>query len=34
MTFHKVDATHYWHRSEIDTGAGWKTEFEKTCHKL
>lgn|GEM_PF-3292873 len=34
MTFTKLDATHYTHLSEVDTGTGWKTEFQKTCHKV
>ena len=34
MTFTKLDATHYTHRAETDTGGGYKLGFEKTCHKL
>lgn len=34
MTFTKLDDTHYKHVEEVDTGAGWKLGFEKTCHKV
>ena len=34
MTFTKQDDTHYTHRAETDSGAGWKLGFEKKCHKV
>lgn len=34
MTFTKLDATHYTHRAETDTGHGYRLGFEKRCHKL
>lgn len=34
MTFTKLDATHYTHKAEVDSGSGYKLEFEKTCHKV
>jgi hypothetical protein len=34
MTFTKVDDTHYTHSEEVDSGAGYKLAFEKTCHKV
>jgi len=34
MTFTKIDDTHYKHTAEVDSGAGWKLGFEKTCHKV
>jgi hypothetical protein len=34
MTFTKLDDTHYTHLAEVDTGAGWKTDFQKTCRKV
>lgn len=32
-TFTRVDDTHYSHRSELDTGGGYRLAFEKTCRK-
>jgi hypothetical protein len=34
MTFTKLDDAHYTHKAEVDSGAGWKLGFEKTCHKV
>lgn len=34
MTFTKLDATHYTHKAEVDSGSGYKLGFEKTCHKV
>ena len=34
MTFTKLDATHYTHKAETDTGKGFQLGFEKTCHKV
>ncbi len=34
MTLKKVDATHYIHLSEMDTGSGFKLDATKTCHKV
>jgi len=33
MTFTKLDDTHYTHRAETDTGAGYRLGFEKHCTK-
>ncbi len=33
MTFTRIDATHYTHRAEVDTGAGYHLDFEKRCTK-
>jgi hypothetical protein len=34
MTFTKLDATHYTHKAEVDSGHGFQLGFEKTCHKV
>jgi hypothetical protein len=34
MTFTKVDDGHYTHRAEVDAGAGFRLQFEKTCKRV
>lgn len=34
MTFTKLDATHYQHEAEVDTGHGFARVFAKSCHKV
>jgi hypothetical protein len=33
MTFKLGDDTHYTHRAEVDEGAGYRLDYEKTCRK-